>query len=85
MIMKPHPRAYRIMITNNYIIKFLMYLIYLIHIIKYGCYQWFLYVIPTYNINSQYCAPLDQFDWFGPVGLARGATKKNNSNNEQSV
>ena len=45
-----------------------MYLIYLIHIIK--------YVMHTYNINSQYYAPLVQFDWPGPVGLARGATKK---------
>ena len=36
----------------------------------------FLNVMHTYNINSQYCAPLIQFDWPGPVGLARGATKK---------
>ena len=35
------------------------------------------HVMHTYNINSQYCAPLIQLDWSGPVGLARGATKKN--------
>ena len=33
----------------------------------------------TYNINSQYCAPLVQFDWPDPIGLACGATKKNNN------
>ena len=30
----------------------------------------------TYNINSQYCAPLFRFGWPGPVGLARDTTKK---------
>ena len=34
------------------------------------------YVMHTYNINSQYCAPLYRFGWPGPVGLARGATRK---------
>ena len=29
-----------------------------------------------HNNNSQYYAPLVQFDWPGPVGLERGATKK---------
>ena len=36
----------------------------------------FFYDMYTYNINSQYYAPLVQFDWPGPVGLARSATKK---------
>ena len=32
-----------------------------------------------YNNNSQFSAPLLLCGWPGPVGLARGATKKNNN------
>ena len=39
-----------------------------------------IYIIIT---HKNHCAPLFWFGWPGPVGLARGATKKNN--NDSSV